>query len=100
MARRSPKREYREVVSGPSKSESNRPPADWNPLDDYRAANAAGQAPSAGTPLQIAAVRSTCTCRDCAARRTGLANRARVTRNSSSNPNPQPVSLKDLEPAE
>ncbi|MET8542600.1 hypothetical protein ABZW03_18375 [Kitasatospora sp. NPDC004799] len=71
MASRNPPRQYREVVTGPSKSESNRPPAGWNPLDDYRAANAAGQAPSAGTLLQIAAVRSTCTCPACTARRTG-----------------------------
>ncbi|WP_405003003.1 hypothetical protein OHV13_00225 [Kitasatospora purpeofusca] len=69
MARRAAKREYREVVTGPSKFELRRPPAGWNPLDDYRAANAAGRAPSLGTLLQIAAVQSLCACADCARRR-------------------------------
>lgn len=69
MARRTPKREYREVVTGPSKSELQQAPAGWNPLDDYRAANAADRAPSVGAFLQIAAVRSSCSCVNCVARR-------------------------------
>ncbi|WP_030246851.1 hypothetical protein [Streptomyces sp. NRRL S-350] len=69
MARHTPKREYHEVVTGPSKYELSRAAAGWNPLDDYLAAIAAGQAPSMGTVLQNAAVRSTCPCRDCVARR-------------------------------
>ncbi|MER7705434.1 hypothetical protein ABTX81_21395 [Kitasatospora sp. NPDC097605] len=69
MARRTPKREYREVVTGPSKSELSLPPAGWSPLDDYRAANPAGRAPSVGSLLQRDAVLSTCPCRDCSARR-------------------------------
>ncbi|MEV7777535.1 hypothetical protein [Kitasatospora sp. NPDC088351] len=69
MAKRTPKREYREVVTGPSKFELTRLPAGWNPLDDYRAANAAGQAPTVGARLQIDAVRATCPCSDCRARR-------------------------------
>ncbi|MEV7771287.1 hypothetical protein [Kitasatospora sp. NPDC086791] len=69
MARRSPEREYHEVVISPSTDEWGRAPAGWSPLDDYRRANAAGRAPSVGTALQIDAVRSTCPCRDCVARR-------------------------------
>ncbi|MFJ7909053.1 hypothetical protein [Kitasatospora sp. NPDC096204] len=69
MARHTPKREYREVGTGSSKAELQQPPASWNPLDDYRAANPAGQAPSVGTLLQIAAVRAFCACADCVARR-------------------------------
>ncbi|MFJ7279777.1 hypothetical protein [Kitasatospora sp. NPDC098663] len=72
MARRTPTREYREVVTGPSKSQLNRPPAGWSPLYDYRAANAASTAPSVGTLLQVAAVRSTCVCPNCTTRRAGL----------------------------
>ncbi|MFJ1755982.1 MULTISPECIES: hypothetical protein [unclassified Kitasatospora] len=72
MARRTPKREYRETGTGPSKYELSRAPAGWNPLDDYRKANAAGQAPSVGTKLQIDAVRATCSCSDCRTRRAGL----------------------------
>ncbi|MFB7666876.1 hypothetical protein ACFC1R_23500 [Kitasatospora sp. NPDC056138] len=70
MARRNPKREYREVVTGPTRFELAVLPAGWNPLDDYRAARAAEQPLSVGTRLQIDAVRSTCSCRDCTARRT------------------------------
>ncbi|MBD0692780.1 hypothetical protein [Streptomyces sp. CBMA123] len=69
MARRNPKREYREVVIGPAKHELNQAPDGRSPLADYRAANPAGRAPSVGTLLQIDAVRSTCPCRDCTTRR-------------------------------
>ncbi|MFG3053849.1 hypothetical protein ACGFZP_23250 [Kitasatospora sp. NPDC048239] len=70
MARRNPEREYREVVTGPAKHELNQPKADWNPLDDYLAANASRSAPSGGSLIQRDAVRSTCPCSDCAAYRT------------------------------
>ncbi|MER7848932.1 hypothetical protein ABTZ03_33900 [Kitasatospora sp. NPDC096077] len=69
MARRNPKREYREAVTGLSKFERQRLPAGWSPLDDYRAARAAERAPSVGMLLQIAAVRSVCSCVGCEARR-------------------------------
>ncbi|MFD0400131.1 hypothetical protein ACFVHI_18875 [Kitasatospora sp. NPDC127121] len=65
MVRRNPPRVYREAVTGPSKSELQRAPAGWNPLDDYRAANVAGRALSVGGEIQIAAVRSWCTCPRC-----------------------------------
>ncbi|MEV7353804.1 hypothetical protein [Kitasatospora sp. NPDC091276] len=63
MARRAPKREYREVVTGPSKSELQRPPAGWSPLDDYRETPVC-----AGTSLQAPGdPQSTChpICNDC-----------------------------------
>ncbi|MGW1174042.1 hypothetical protein ACWD4P_09990 [Kitasatospora sp. NPDC002543] len=69
MARRNPKREYREVVTGPAKHEVNQPPAGWSPLADYKAANPAGRAPSVGTLLQRDAVLGSCRCRNCKARR-------------------------------
>ncbi|MEV7360311.1 hypothetical protein [Kitasatospora sp. NPDC091276] len=69
MARRNPKREYREVDVGRSKSESNRLPPGWSPPDDYRTANAASRPLSGAGELQIAAVWSWCTCPACVARR-------------------------------
>ncbi|WP_031066963.1 hypothetical protein [Streptomyces sp. NRRL WC-3742] len=72
MARRAPKREYREVAAGPSKYELLRLPPGWSPLDDYRAAKAAGQAATVSTQLQIDAVRATCPCPNCTASRSGL----------------------------
>ncbi|GAA1403163.1 hypothetical protein GCM10009639_47490 [Kitasatospora putterlickiae] len=71
MARRTPARVYREVVTGLAKHELTQLPAGWNPLDDYREARAADRAPSVGMLLQIAAVRSTCPCRNCVAHRIG-----------------------------
>ncbi|MFD4885624.1 hypothetical protein [Kitasatospora sp. NPDC058402] len=64
MARRPP-RVFREVVTGPTKVEKANPPAGWNPLDDYRAAQAIDRGRSPGDLLQIAAVKSTCSCKDC-----------------------------------
>lgn len=69
MARRTTPKVDREVVTGPSKSELHWAPAGRNPLDDYRAANAAGRPLSVGGELQIAAVRSWCPCPACVARR-------------------------------
>ncbi|WP_043465284.1 hypothetical protein [Kitasatospora sp. MBT66] len=69
MATPKTKRVYREAVTGPSKRELSKAPVDWSPLADYRAANLAGRAPSVGSLLQLDAVRSTCPCPDCTARR-------------------------------
>ncbi|WP_316528132.1 hypothetical protein [Kitasatospora brasiliensis] len=68
MTRRHPPKLYQEVVIGPAQSPVAQAPADWNPLDDYKAANPPGQALSAGALLQNAAVRSLCSCRNCVAR--------------------------------
>lgn len=44
MARRTTPRVYREVATGPSKSELNRFPVGRSPLDDYREATERGEA--------------------------------------------------------
>ncbi|MFE6049907.1 hypothetical protein ACFQ6N_04060 [Kitasatospora sp. NPDC056446] len=71
MVRRTPKtrREYRDVLPGPSRSEQYQIPAGWNPLDDYRAANPSWRPPSIGTEFHIAAVRYSCSCARCGASR-------------------------------
>ncbi len=67
MARRSPKREYREVVTGPAKHELNTAPEGRSLLADYKAADPEGRAPSVGTLLQSDAVRASCPCARCSA---------------------------------
>ncbi|MFG2692013.1 hypothetical protein [Kitasatospora sp. NPDC048407] len=69
MATRKTPRVYRDPEPGPSKAERYRLPKGWNPLAEYRAANAAGRAPSPGEAVQELAVRSSCRCRNCIARR-------------------------------
>ena len=68
MARPTKPAVYREPAA-PSKAERYVLPAGWDPLAEYRAANAAGRAPSQGEIVQEAAVRSSCICRGCVARR-------------------------------
>ncbi|MGW4384851.1 hypothetical protein [Kitasatospora sp. NPDC004531] len=69
MATRKTPRVYRDPGPGPAKAERYRLPEGWDPLDDYRAANAAGRARTLGEAVQESAVRSSCRCRNCIARR-------------------------------
>ncbi|MFF0393256.1 hypothetical protein ACFYS8_31845 [Kitasatospora sp. NPDC004615] len=69
MTRRKTPRVYRDPETGPSKAEKYKLPKGWNPLAEYQKANAAGRAPSPGEAVQESAVRSSCRCRNCIARR-------------------------------
>ncbi|GGQ68066.1 hypothetical protein [Kitasatospora griseola] len=69
MTRRKTPRVYRDPDPGPSKAERYKLPKGWNPLAEYQKANVAGRAPSLGEAVQESAVRSSCRCRNCIARR-------------------------------
>ncbi|MFF2618536.1 hypothetical protein [Kitasatospora sp. NPDC058046] len=70
MTRGTPRREYRDVVPAAPKFQRRRPRPGRSPLEDYREAQAAdGGRDSKWARLQASAIRSTCTCRDCTAKR-------------------------------